>query len=252
MTYPNSSDVAAGQPTASAHYNNLRKDALYFGQLPADSKALGDALARYAANLSLTYLATNRLRITYSVYNPPVIVIGGCLLMAGANIELASGAFSGGAATWYVHAVRGAGSTTFTLMVSTTPTDNDTTRPIGSVYYDGSTISTITSWYGNLLGFPPPSYDSGWFACAGGITYTKTHGLGSVPKSFILLHSTASDGTGENVVVLSVNHTSIPRAPIGFDSANAYIQTGTNTGESTCYSTHRFSASGYYRLLVWS
>lgn len=252
MPYPNSSEVSAGQPTSSSHYNNLRRDALYFGQSNLDSKAIGEALARYAANLSLSYLATNRLRITYSVYNPPVIVIGGCLCMAAANVELASNSFSGGAATWYIHAVRNAGATTFTLMVSTTPTDNDTTRPIGSCYYDGVNISSIISWYGNLLGFPPPSYDSGWFACANSTTYTKTHGLGSVPKSYLLLHSTASDGTGENVVVLVVNYSSTIRSHIGFDSANAYIQCGTNTGEGTVYSVRRLSASGYYRLLCWS
>ena len=172
--------------------------------------------------------------------------------MATVNIDLASSSFNGGAATWYVHAVRGAGSTTFTLMVSTTPTDNDTTRPIGTVSYDGASISSITSWYGNLLGFPPPSYDSGWFACANSTTYTKTHGLGSVPKSYLLLHSTASDGSGENVVVLVVNYSSTIRSHIGFDSANAYIQCGTNTGEGTVYSVRRLSASGYYRLLCWS
>lgn len=252
MTYPNSSDVASGQPTASAHYNNLRKDALYLGQSNNDSQPLGDYLSRHAANLTLTYLATNRVRINYTVYNPPAIVIGGCMLRATANIDLSAGSFSGGAATWYVHAVRGAGSTTFTLMVSTTPTDNDTTRPIGTVYYDGASISSITSWYGNLLGFPPPSYDSGWFACANGGTYTKTHGLGSVPKSYLLLHSTASDGTGENVVALSVNYGSTIRSHVGFDAANAYIQCGNNTGEGTVYSIRRLSAAGYYRLYVWS
>jgi hypothetical protein len=120
------------------------------------------------------------------------------------------------------------------------------------VYYDGANISSIVSWYGNLLGFPPPSYDSGWFACANSTTYTKTHGLGSVPKSYLLLHSTASDGTGENVMVLVVNYSSTVRSHIGFDASNAYIQCGTNTGEGTCYSVRRLSASGYYRLLCWS
>ena len=32
MTYPLSTTVSAGQPTAAAHYNHLRSDALRFGQ----------------------------------------------------------------------------------------------------------------------------------------------------------------------------------------------------------------------------
>jgi len=251
MTYPNSSNVSAGQPTSASHYNNLRKDALYLGQSSNDSKALGDFFAKHAANLSLVYLATNRVRINYSSYNPPSVVIGGCMLVATATIDLAAGAFSGGAATWYIHAVRGAGSTTFTLMVSTTPTDNDTNRPIGSCYWDGSTISSITSWYGTAGGFPAPGYDSGWFAVGASATYTKVHGLGAVPKSYILFHSANSDGTGENVIVTITTSVSLKNL-IGFDATNAYIQTLASSTDATCYSSRRTSNTGYYRLLCWA
>ena len=99
MPYPNSSDVSAGQPTASAHYNNLRKDALYFGNPPVNSSTVGVFFARHAANINIAYLTTARLRVTYSPYNPPVIAIGGCLLLAAANVDLAASSFSGAAAT---------------------------------------------------------------------------------------------------------------------------------------------------------
>jgi hypothetical protein len=251
MTYPNSSDVSAGQPTAALHYNNLRKDALYFGQAASDSKTVGDALARYAANVSISYLATNRLRIIYSSYNPAVIVIGGCLLMAAANIDLAAGAFSGAAATWYIHAVRVAGSTTFTLSVNTTPTESDTSRVIGTCYYDGSAISSITSWYGSSTGLPAPGYDSGWFACAAGSTYTKVHGLGVVPKNIILLHSANSDGSGEIILVYNTHATAGVESVIGMDATNIYLQSGTG-GYGTCHSFRRQSTGGYWRVLAWS
>ena len=253
MTYPLSSDVSAGQPTASSHYNNLRKDALYFGNPAANSTPAGAFFARHAANLSIAYLATARLRVAYSPYNPPVIVIGGCLLVASANVDLAASSFSGAAATYYIHAIRTAGSTTFTLSVNTTPTDSDTSRPIGTCYWDGSAISSISAWYGSAAGLPTPGYDSGWFACAYNVTYTKVHGLGGVPKTYILLHSATADGSSENVdVLMGATSGGGSKGLIGFDATNAYIQTNTASIDGCCYSTRRYSGSGYYRLLAWS
>ncbi len=252
MTYPLSSDVSAGQPTAAAHYNNLRRDALYFGQAPADSKPAGEFFARYAANLTVSYLATNRLRLAYSAYNPPAIVIGGCLLQAAASVDLAAGCFSGAAATYYIHAIRAAGSTSFTLSVNTTPTDNDTSRPIGSCYWDGANLSSIQSWYGSSPGLPAPGYDSGWFACAYNTTYTRVHGLGAVPKNHMLLHSASSDGSGENVLVLVGATTGGGcKSLVGFDASNAYITTDTASSGGCVYSRRRESGAGYYRLLCW-
>jgi hypothetical protein len=66
MTYPTSSPVSAGQPTASSHYNTLRADALYLGQLERDSTSLGALLQRYESGLCLEYLAVNRLRVPAS------------------------------------------------------------------------------------------------------------------------------------------------------------------------------------------
>ena len=41
MTYPLSSEVSSGQPTAAAQYNNLRRDALRLGQADADAATHG-------------------------------------------------------------------------------------------------------------------------------------------------------------------------------------------------------------------
>ncbi len=51
MAYPLSSEVSAGQPTASAHYNNLRDDALYLGMGSANAVAWWQQLDRVAATL---------------------------------------------------------------------------------------------------------------------------------------------------------------------------------------------------------
>ena len=42
MTYPLSSEVSSGQPTAAAQYNNLRRDALRMGQADADAATLAE------------------------------------------------------------------------------------------------------------------------------------------------------------------------------------------------------------------
>ena len=108
--------------------------------------------------------------------------------------------------------------------------DSDTQRTIGYVYWDGSNITSIQSYFGNIVGFPEASYDSGWFAVTTGTVYTKTHGLGAVPKAYSLFHSTNSTGSVENVVVITVkpNAVNYYYGNVGFDSANAYIETSTD------------------------
>jgi hypothetical protein len=104
MTYPESSDVSAGQPTASAHYNNLRKDAVYLGLTNAQVTSLGNFLATFVQNIKLEYLATNRIRVAYDSFNPARIMINGYMLYQTAAIDSAIGMFSGAAATWYIFA----------------------------------------------------------------------------------------------------------------------------------------------------
>lgn len=141
MTYPTSSPVSAGQPTASSHYNTLRADALYLGQLERDSTSLGALLQRYESGLCLEYLAVNRLRVPASAAAPVSLAVNGCMLQAAENIDLPGGAApTGPAAVWYVFAVQSAGSSSFTIDCNTSPGESSSRRRIGSFYWDGSTI----------------------------------------------------------------------------------------------------------------
>jgi hypothetical protein len=152
MGYPTSSDVTVGQPTASAHYNNLRADALRLGQAAADGVNLGDLLAKFETNLSLEYLATNRVRVPASAASPAAVVVNGVPLLATAAVDLPAGsAPSGGAAWWYVFAVQSAGSTSFTLTANTTATEATGTRRIGRFYWDGSSIGQLKTEYRGYL-----------------------------------------------------------------------------------------------------
>ncbi len=141
MTYPTSSPVSPGQPTASSHYNTLRTDALYLGQSVNDGVALGALLQRFEQGLTLEYLAVNRLRVPASVAAPVSLVVGGYPLLATANVDLSSGsAPSGPAAVYYVFAVQSAGNTGFSLDVNTSPGESADRRRIGSFYWNGSAI----------------------------------------------------------------------------------------------------------------
>lgn len=173
MAYPNSSDASAGQPIASARYNNLRKDTLYFGNAATDSLTPGDFFARFAHNLSLVYLATNRLRVPYtSSIKPAALMINGYTLKATADIDLPAGMFSGGAMTWNVFAMQSAGSTTFTITINTSPVKGTDQRLISQCYWDGTNIGAVIYYFGNT-GFPTADYDSGWFAVSASPPYPK-------------------------------------------------------------------------------
>jgi len=141
MTYPSSSTVSAGQPTASSHYNLLRSDAIYLGQSASDSVALGTLLQRFEQGLRLEYLAVNRLRVPASAAEPVSLIVGGMMLQATANVDLPGGAApSGPSAIWYVFAVKSVGSTSFTLDINTSPGESTTMRRIGSFYWNGTAI----------------------------------------------------------------------------------------------------------------
>jgi len=141
MTYPLSSDVVAGQPTAADHYNNLRSDSLRMGQLAADAVNLGDLLSRYESGVAIQLLSTDRLRIPANSIQPACLVIDGVPVKAAANVDLPSGGKpSGVAADWYIFAVRSAGLTTFTLEVNTTASESSGKRLIGYFYWDGAQI----------------------------------------------------------------------------------------------------------------
>lgn len=141
MTYPLSSDVSSGQPTAAAQYNNLRADALRLGQPAADSVLVGQLLEAYSSRLTLEALDSNRLRVPASAQEPVCLMIDGCAVRAEANVDLAPGAAPGGTpAVYYIFAVRGAGSSSFTLSVNTSATPWSGARQIGACYWNGSRI----------------------------------------------------------------------------------------------------------------
>lgn len=254
MPYPLSSDVSPAQPTLAAQYNNLRSDALRLGQLNADAVDLARFFKAYMQGITLVYLATNRLRINYDAKNPPTLMINGFMLQAYANVDLAAGLFSGAAATWYVFAVRTAGSSTFTLSVNTSPVEGTDQRLIGQVAWDGANISNITNLNSAAQLLPIADYDSGWFAVASSGTYGKSHGLGQIPRLVILLWCANANGASANVpvyTVVSSTPASGPSTPISMDGSVVQINTGVGTGGTTCYSQVVQSAAGYHRVLAW-
>jgi len=252
MSYPLSSDVSAGQPTAYQHSNNLRRDALYLGEEPGDAAALGVFLGRYAHNIRLEYLPVNRLRVPYATTRPPALMVGGRMLVATTNVDLPASSFSGAAATWYVFARATGGSTAFTLEVNTSPTETASTRLIGEVYWDGSNLvqDSIRSYEAQAL--PPPDYDSGWFAVAYNNTYTKAHSLGATPRLVILWHATSpTPGASELVRVNVVFNGTSSVDVLGADGSNVYLQTANSSSYGVVHSSRRASGSGYYRVFAW-
>ncbi|RPI94767.1 MAG: hypothetical protein EHM39_12100, partial [Chloroflexi bacterium] len=138
-TYPSSSDVISGQATLASHYNTLRADGVRLGASAANAANLGDVISRYSQWVRLEYLALNKVRVPYSTRRPPALVVNGYLLQATANVDLAA-APVGAANRYYVFAVRTAGSTTFTLAVSTSSVEAEDQRLIGEFYWDGANI----------------------------------------------------------------------------------------------------------------
>lgn len=142
--YPSSLDVSPGQPTSVVQYNRLRADALTLGAAPSDAVALGAFLGSFISGVSITYLAANRLRVGYDARFPPTLMIRGSMCQAVANVDLASGLFSGGAADWYIFANRTTGSSSFTLTVNTSATEGADQRLIGVCRWDGSALDSAS------------------------------------------------------------------------------------------------------------
>jgi hypothetical protein len=141
MPYPNSNDVFDGMPTAFQHYNNLRSDALRFGQVQANAANVGAMMGLYATGIVLEILEPKRIRLVASAAAPAALMIGGYPLQVTASVDLSAGAAPVGvAAEYYIFAVRTDGLTGFSLDINTTPTETSTRRIIGRCYYDGTKI----------------------------------------------------------------------------------------------------------------
>ena len=258
MPYPLSSEVSSGQPTAYQHYNNLLADALYLGVDDLDAVTLGSLLSRYIQNVRLDYLATNRLRVPWSTTTPPIIVINGYMLKATANVDLAASSFSGGAATWYVFAVRSNDLTTFTLSINTSSSEATDTRLIGEVYWDGSNITRTSIKTYHLVSLGKADYDSGWYAVTLNTTYTKAHGLSISPSLVQLLHSAVADpdvggaGTYELVKVNGAYDAgSLYCDLIGWDYTSVFVKTANHASYGCVFSLRRYSSAGYHKILAW-
>jgi hypothetical protein len=251
MSYPESSDVSAGQPTASAHYNNLRKDALYLGYTSAQAVALGTLLSEYVQHLKLEYLATNRIRCPYDAAFPARIMVNGYMLYQGGTIDSALNLFSGGAATWYIFAQQNIGSKTFTLAVSTSATPAANQRLIGECLWDGSNVvpNSVRSYSQPQLA--PADFDSGWFAVAYGNTYSKAHNFGSHPRAYKLFHCTAADGSGTQCEVGMVLNGTAYRGVIAATPTTFEVKTGSDAAAGTLSHMNGNSGGGYYRILAW-
>lgn len=139
-TYPESLDVAAGQPTSYQQYNHLRADVLRLGAGTNDAVSLGRFLRQYISGIRLTYLAGNRLRIMYDPRFPPTIMIHGYMCQTDHTVDLPPNSFSGGDALWYVFANRAPGSSEFTLSVNTSATEGADQRLIGVCEWNGTDI----------------------------------------------------------------------------------------------------------------
>ncbi|MEA5078044.1 MAG: hypothetical protein VB013_05690 [Anaerolineaceae bacterium] len=253
MTYPLSAEVTAGQPTAAAHYNNLRKDALTLGNNEADSIDLATYFAHHANNFTLQKLSSNRLRVPYSANFPATIVINGCLLKARGNVDLPANLIQSIAGTWYIFAVRTPGSTTFTLTANTTSAESTNQRLVGEVYYTGD-ISYIECYLNPKSKLSDPDYESAWFAVSYQGTYVRAHNLGVTP-SLITLVWCLTAGTTYQVpvtVVVSTAPTQGEYNPLYADESNITVITGNSASyDATCHSRVAQSTAGYYKIRAY-
>ena len=98
-------------------------------------------LERYVSRLEIEKLAADTVSVPASATAPVSLVIDGYLCQAVANVDLQAGEEpAGGASAYYVFANRADDSTTFTLSVNMSTTENDNQRRIGQFYWDGSEI----------------------------------------------------------------------------------------------------------------
>lgn len=142
MSYPLSSEVSPGQPTAAAHYNHLRADALRLGCADADAVTLASLMARWEDGLRLEVLDSNRVRVPASPAEPVSLVIDGAPLQITQPADLsASSAPCGTASDYFVFALRSPGSSGFCLDVNTSSLESSGRRRIGRFYWDGTRIA---------------------------------------------------------------------------------------------------------------
>lgn len=175
MTYPLSSPVSPGDATLASQYNNLRADALLLGQAPADAVPIGQLLERYESRLTLQKLNSSQVRVPASSDAPVSLFVDGFLVQAQENVDLPIASAPNGSGRWYVFANHTASSSSFTLSISTSPTENSGQRRLGSFYFDGTLIvkdsirSELSEYFSALLQYRAPIQAGGRLSLATGV-----------------------------------------------------------------------------------
>lgn len=179
MSYPLSSPISPGDATLASQYNNLRSDAILLGQSPTDAITIGQLLERYESRLTLNKLNTAQVRVPASIDEPVSLFIDGYLVQANSNIDLDPSSIPNGSGIWYVFGNRISGSTSFTLSISTSPTENTGQRRLGSFYFNGILIvhdsirTELSVYICNLLQYRAPIQAGGRLSLATGVPVTS-------------------------------------------------------------------------------
>lgn len=94
-----------------------------------------------------------------------------------------------------------------------------------------------------------PVYDSGWFAVNNGyVDYTKAHGLGTKPKTVLVLWSNVADNSGVWASVQTYYTTyTLALAGLYWNDTNIVVTTGVNHVIASYWYT---SPSGFYRIIA--
>ena len=134
MTYPLSSPVSVGTPTEADQYNNLRKDALFIGEDPAESGSVRDILL---GRINFTRINATQFRLNASETWPAAVTINGVIHAVTENlIKDISAVDYPDAGRYSIYAV--ASGSGFTLEIGTdTPTNG---QSIGTLVWTGDGI----------------------------------------------------------------------------------------------------------------
>lgn len=101
---------------------------------------------------------------------------------------------------------------------------------------------------GGSSGLPTADYDSGWFAVTTFSSYTKSHGLGTIPRLWILLWGSSSTPTSY-VRAVTVYIGSAYKGYMGkADSTDIRIRTQDHTMDDNYAGS---SSGGYMKILAW-
>lgn len=182
MSYPESSNVSAGDATFAAHYNDLRADSVHLGMAAADAEDLGTVLEKYESRLEISWYSDTKVKVVASASAPVSLIIDGYLCQIAATIFLTDEEIpAGDAMAYYVFANRADSSTGFTLTVNSSITEAANQRLIGRFYWDSSAIvrdsirTDLACFIADLLYFIDPQVCDGRLTLASGNPVSTTN-----------------------------------------------------------------------------